>query len=230
MSTRNFSPSATVYDSSVTLHKSGSLHFRRKALLTFAKKFLIVCSEIPIDYAKVNKIMKRLILGLIFVFIFGRYSQAVENTVSGGGVNMELTSPEFKHNEFIPAKFTCEGSDINPSLVINGIPEGAKSLALIVDDPDAPMGTWVHWVIYDIPVISTIKENSVPGKQGNNNSGKQVYHGPCPPSGTHRYFFKIYALDTKLNLNEGVSKGALEKAMKGHILGQAELIGLYKRK
>ncbi len=143
---------------------------------------------------------------------------------------MELTSPEFKHNESIPAKFTCEGEDINPALVINGVPEGAKSLALIMDDPDAPMGTWVHWVVFDIPVISKIDENSVPGKQGITNSGRRDYHGPCPPSGTHRYFFKIYALDTKLNLAEGISKGQLEKAMQGHILESGELIGLYKRK
>lgn len=174
--------------------------------------------------------MKRFCCLLMFIFMFSRYAQAVENTMPVGGGNMELTSPEFKHNGFIPAKFTCEGDDINPSLVISGIPEETKSLSLIVDDPDAPMGTWVHWVVYDIPVILSIEENTIPGKQGINNSGKRVYHGPCPPSGTHRYFFKIYALDTNLNLNEGLSKGALEKAMKGHILGQAELIGLYKRK
>jgi len=143
---------------------------------------------------------------------------------------MEISSPEFKNNEYIPAKFTCEGNDINPTLVINGIPEDAKSLALIVDDPDAPMGTWVHWVVFDIPIVPRIEENSVPGKLGVTNSGKKDYHGPCPPSGSHRYFFKVYALDTKLNLNEGISKGQLEKAMQGHILDKAELIGLYRRK
>jgi Raf kinase inhibitor-like YbhB/YbcL family protein len=145
----------------------------------------------------------------------------------GGG--MEIISPEFKHNEFIPKKFTCEGEDISPTLVIEGVPEGTKSLALIVDDPDAPMGTWVHWVVYDILPLKRIEENSIPGKQGKNNFGRLNYGGPCPPSGTHRYFFKIYALDTMLNLKEGLSKGALEKAMEGHIIGKAELVGLYKK-
>jgi len=142
---------------------------------------------------------------------------------------MEITSPEFKHNGFIPAKFTCEREDVNPTLIISGIPKDAESLALIMDDPDAPMGVWVHWVVFDIPIVSRIEENSVPGKLGINNSGRRDYHGPCPPSGTHRYFFKIYALDTKLNLNESISKGQLEKAMQGHILDNVELVGLYKR-
>ena len=142
---------------------------------------------------------------------------------------MQITSPEFKHNEHIPAKFTCEGEDVNPALVIEGIPKDAQSLALIMDDPDAPMRTWVHWVVFDIPLISRIEENSVPGKLGVTTAGSKAYHGPCPPSGTHRYFFKIYALDTKLNLNEGISKGQLEKAMQGHIVDKAELIGLYKK-
>lgn len=147
-----------------------------------------------------------------------------------GGGSMEITSPAFKHKEYIPEKYTCEGEDINPELDISGIPDGTASLALIMDDPDAPMGVWVHWVVFDIPVVSRIKENSVPGKLGLTNSGRRDYHGPCPPSGTHRYFFKVYALDTKLNLPEGISKGQLEKAMQGHILAKAELIGLYKKK
>jgi len=143
---------------------------------------------------------------------------------------MKITSPEFQNNQLMPSKFTCEGEDINPTLVISDIPDGTKSLALIMDDPDAPMGTWVHWVVFDIPVTSKIEENSIPGKQGNNTAGRKQYHGPCPPSGTHRYFFKIYALDTMLNLNEGITKAQLEKAMQGHILDKAELIGLYKRR
>lgn len=142
---------------------------------------------------------------------------------------MKLTSPEFKKGAYIPVKFTCEGEDINPALDIEGLPAGTKSMALIVDDPDAPMGTWVHWVVYDIAPTNCIDENSIPGTQGINNAGKKEYHGPCPPSGTHRYYFKAYALDKVLGLREGVSKGELEKAMQGHILGQAELIGLYKR-
>jgi Raf kinase inhibitor-like YbhB/YbcL family protein len=147
-----------------------------------------------------------------------------------GGADMKLTSPEFKENGFIPKKFSGEGDDVNPALVIENIPPAAKSLALIVDDPDAPMGTWVHWVVYDIPIASRIEENSIPGKQGVQSARGRNYHGPYPPSGTHRYFFKIYALDTKLGLPEGITKQDLEKAMEGHILGKAELVGLYRRR
>jgi Raf kinase inhibitor-like YbhB/YbcL family protein len=143
---------------------------------------------------------------------------------------MKITSPDFQNNQLMPAKFTCDGENINPALSIEGIPYGTKSLALIMDDPDAVSGTFVHWVVFDMPIISEIKENSIPGKRGNNSAGMKKYHGPCPPSGTHRYFFKIYALDTALNLNEGTTKAQLEKAMENHILGKAELIGLYKRR
>ena len=146
-----------------------------------------------------------------------------------GGGGMKLTSPEFENNKFIPNKFTCDGENINPALTIEGIPGNAGSLALIVDDPDAPMGTWVHWVVFDIPIISRIEENSIPGKQGVTDFGRKGYGGPCPPSGTHRYFFKLYALDSALNLKEGITKSQLEKVMQGHILNKAELIGLYKR-
>jgi len=142
---------------------------------------------------------------------------------------MQLTSPEFEHNGFIPSKFTCQGEDVNPALVIENLPSDVKSLALIVDDPDAPMGTWVHWVVYNIPVIHRIDEDSIPGIQGINDFGRKDYGGPCPPSGTHRYFFKLYALDTLLELREGASKAELEKAMQGHILDKAELIGLYRK-
>jgi Raf kinase inhibitor-like YbhB/YbcL family protein len=143
---------------------------------------------------------------------------------------MKLSSPAFKHNAFIPPKFTCQGEGVNPALLIENIPEKTQSLALIVDDPDAPMGMWVHWVVFDIPLINRIEENSIPGKQGRNDFGRNDYGGPCPPSGTHRYFFKIYALDKMLNLKEGISKPSLEGAMLGHILDQAELIGLYEKK
>lgn len=143
---------------------------------------------------------------------------------------MKLTSPEFENNKFMPAKYTCEGEEVNPALFIEAVPAAAKSLALVVDDPDAPMGTWVHWVVYDIPVVGKIEENSVPGAQGKNDSNPRNYGGPCPPSGTHRYFFKMYALDTKLYLPQGKTKQELEKAMQDHILDKAELIGLYKRK
>jgi Raf kinase inhibitor-like YbhB/YbcL family protein len=151
-------------------------------------------------------------------------------TVASRGEAMELKSPEFKDNQFIPTKFSCEGQDINPALIIADIPQKARSLALIVDDPDAPMGTWVHWVVFDIPVISKIEENSLPGKPGINSAAERKYHGPCPPFGVHRYFFKLYALDMILNLKDGVNKEQLEKAMQGHILADAQLVGLYKKK
>lgn len=142
---------------------------------------------------------------------------------------MKIKSPNFEHNGSIPKKFTCQEADVNPTLMFEGIPGGTKSLALIVDDPDAPMGTWVHWVVFDISVIPKIDEDSIPGKQGINDFRKRDYGGPCPPSGRHRYFFKIYALDKELNLKEGISKKELEKAIQGHILDKAELVGLYKK-
>jgi len=143
---------------------------------------------------------------------------------------MKLSSPEFEHNGHIPKKFTCQGDDISPALIVEDIPEGARTLALVVDDPDAPMGTWVHWVVYNIsPAMSRIKEDSITGIQVMNNFGRIEYGGPCPPSGTHRYFFKVYALDTELSLKENSRKKDLEKAMEGRILGKAELIGLYKK-
>ncbi|MFH1398356.1 MAG: YbhB/YbcL family Raf kinase inhibitor-like protein [Candidatus Omnitrophota bacterium] len=165
-----------------------------------------------------------LILSVCFSYI-----TLTSPAIAKGEPNMNISSPEFNHNQSIPSKFTCEGKNINPALIIDVLPKDAQSLALIVDDPDAPMGTWVHWVVFDIPLINKIDENSIPGKQGITSSGKKDFHGPCPPSGTHRYFFKIYALDTKLNLKEGISKKELEAAMQGHILDKAELIGLYKK-
>lgn len=171
--------------------------------------------------------MKKLIfMALVFSLMLASSLYIAEGKE---GMAMKLTSPEFKNNDNIPKRFTCQGEDISPELDIQGLPDGAKSLALIVDDPDAPMGTWVHWVVYDIPVASKIKENSIPGKQGINNFGRRDYGGPCPPSGTHRYFFKLYALDKELNLKEGVSKKDLEKAMEGHILEKTELVGLYRK-
>ena len=143
---------------------------------------------------------------------------------------MQLSSPVFEHNAFIPVKFTCTGEGVNPPLSIEGIPKETKSLALIVDDPDAPSGDFVHWVVYDIAVTGAIKENSIPGKQGINSAGNLNFVGPCPPTGVHRYFFKVYALDKILNLNGVVSKTVLEKAMTGHILNKAELIVLYQRR
>lgn len=146
--------------------------------------------------------------------------------------NMKILSTAFENNQFIPPKYTCDGEDINPSLTIEGIPENAKSLVLIVDDPDAAMGTFNHWLLWNIsPSTKEIKENSVPENAvlGTNNFGKLEYGGPCPPSGVHRYFFKIYALDTTFELSEGAKRSDLEKAMENHILDSGELIGKYQR-
>jgi len=169
--------------------------------------------------------MIRIVSALLTLIVFVSYACQAEE----GGGNMKLTSPVFENNGLIPSKYTCQGEDINPALSIEDIPGGTKSLALIVDDPDAPMGTWVHWVVYDIAPVSRIDEDSIPGKQGINDFRRKDYGGPCPPSGTHRYFFKIYALDEELGLEEGVNKKGLEKAMQAHILEKAELIGLYKK-
>jgi len=144
--------------------------------------------------------------------------------------DMKLTSPVFEHNQMIPTKYTCQREDISPPLEISEIPEEAKSLALLVDDPDAPMGTWVHWVVCGItPDKTRIEEGEVPGKQGENNFGKLDYGGPCPPSGTHRYYFKLYALDFEPNLSEGYGKKDLLREIDGHVIEKTELIGLYER-
>lgn len=144
----------------------------------------------------------------------------------------ELTvmSPVFENNGFIPAKYTCDGDDVNPPLKIEGLPSGTQSLVLIVDDPDAPMGTWDHWIVWNIKPLEKIEENSVPGIEGLNSFNKHSYGGPCPPSGTHRYYFKVYALDTKLNLNPNSRKKDVEKAMEGHILAKGEIVGRYRRR
>lgn len=147
---------------------------------------------------------------------------------------MKITSPVFKNDESIPPKYTCDGAGINPPLIFSNIPKNAKSLALIMDDPDAPMtGGFVHWVIFNIRLeILEIRENSKPesGIEGTNSSGETGYIGPCPPSGAHHYHFKLYALDKMLNLDSSASRNEVEKAMENHILDQATLIGLYQRK
>jgi len=141
-----------------------------------------------------------------------------------------ITSPAFENNGFIPSKYTCDGEDVNPAISIDGLPEGTLSLVLIIDDPDAPMGTWDHWIVWNIPPTKIIEENSVPGIEGLNDFRKHTYGGPCPPSGIHRYFFKVYALNTQLTLSSTSKKREVEKAMRGHILAQGELIGRYKRR
>lgn len=143
---------------------------------------------------------------------------------------LAVTSPAFKNNQFIPRKYTCDGEDVNPPLNIDGTPPETKSLVLIIDDPDAPMGTWDHWIVWNIPSRNKIEENTIPGVEGMNDFRKHDYGGPCPPSGTHRYFFKIYALDTLLNISPNSRKKDVEKAIKDHTIAKGELIGLYTRK
>ena len=153
---------------------------------------------------------------------------------------MEIKSAAFKNNEFIPAKYTCQGQDISPDLIFSDIPKEAKSLVLICDDPDAPMGTWDHWVVFNMPAATSLLPENIGGLQtfayssfryGKNSSGENGYGGPCPPPGkAHRYFFKLYALDVpELKLKDNARKKDVEEATKGHILAQAQLIGLYKR-
>jgi hypothetical protein len=156
---------------------------------------------------------------------------------------LTITTPEFKHEGRIPAKIGCEGQDSSPQLHWSGVPQNCQSLVLISDDPDAPdpqnpKMTWVHWVVYDLPPDSSGLDERQPkegtlangAKQGITDFGSIGYGGPCPPIGEHRYYFKLYALDTRLDLPPGQSKKNIEEAMAGHILEQAELIGLYQKK
>jgi Raf kinase inhibitor-like YbhB/YbcL family protein len=157
-------------------------------------------------------------------------------------MSLSITSPSFEHQREIPTKYTCEGQDVSPALAWSGIPGEAKSLALIVDDPDAPdpkapKMTWVHWVLYGLPVTAeglpeSVSDDDLPAgtRQGRNDWKRTGYGGPCPPIGRHRYFFKLYALDTVLPDLGAPTKGALEKAMEGHVVGRAELIGTYQKK
>jgi len=139
-------------------------------------------------------------------------------------------STVFSHKGHIPSEYTCDGRDINPPLEVENIPEGTKSLALIMEDPDAPRGTFDHWLVWNISPNEAIAEQTNPGISGTNDFGKTGYGGPCPPSGVHRYFFKVYALDTKLELLAGADKKTLLEAMNGHILSESEIMGLYQRK
>jgi Raf kinase inhibitor-like YbhB/YbcL family protein len=141
-----------------------------------------------------------------------------------------VKSIAFENNKLIPVKYTCDGANVNPPLTVEGIPEDTKTLVLIVDDPDAPMGTFDHWIVWNIPPTTRkIEENTVPGIEGMSSYRKHAYGGPCPPYGTHRYFFKVYALDTQLDLKSNSTKKDVEKAMENHVLAEGELVGLYRR-
>jgi Raf kinase inhibitor-like YbhB/YbcL family protein len=140
-----------------------------------------------------------------------------------------VTSSAFVESAYIPVKYTCKGENASPGLLQNDLPENTKSVAIIMDDPDAKQGTFVHWVVWNLPAVESITENTASGVRGKNGKGEIKYTGPCPPDGMHRYFFKVYALDGMLTLPEGSDKKVLEKAMKTHIIAEAQLMGLYKK-
>jgi len=163
---------------------------------------------------------------ITYVKLFGEFGSYRYNKA------MKISSPVFENNKPIPSKYTCDGGNFSPPLQISEVPEGAKSLVLIVDDPDAPGKTWTHWTVWNIdPTTAEIPEGGIPegSVQGITDFGEVGYGGPCPPGGTHRYFFKLYALDTVLNIPYQAEKTDLEKVMADCTLGKAELIGTYSR-
>lgn len=177
-----------------------------------------------------------LVLGGVLIYANRKNQTKTFDDIQSKQINnpsMQIISSAFGDNQTIPVKYTCDGDGVNPPLEFKDVPPGAQTLALIMDDPDAPMGIWVHWVLWNIPPqTNTVFEDSQKFGtvvQGKTSSGQNNYGGPCPPSGTHRYFFKLYALDSKLAIPSYSGSLDLEKAMQGHILAQAQLIGLYSR-
>jgi Raf kinase inhibitor-like YbhB/YbcL family protein len=172
-------------------------------------------------------------VGLLIAFGSACQSRGLDQAAEGSEVvAIQLSSSAFRDGDTIPKKYTCDGEDISPQLSWSGLPQGTQSLALIVDDPDAPAGTWVHWVLYDIsPDVSDLPEDAQGlGIEGKTSFRDPGYGGPCPPKGKpHRYFFKLYALDKTLGLKPGATKADLEKAMQSHILAQGRIMGTYGR-
>jgi Raf kinase inhibitor-like YbhB/YbcL family protein len=184
----------------------------------------------------IKALMPPSILAVVALILLGSCFMCAQSKTETKALQVSTTA--FAEGQMIPKKFTCDGPDVSPQLSWKATPAGAQSMALIVDDPDAPAGTWVHWVLYGLPAsvtdlpegIEKQEQLSNGARQGRNDFGRIGYAGPCPPPGKpHRYFFKLYALDTKLDLNAAIRKADLERAMKGHILGHAELIGKYGR-
>lgn len=176
--------------------------------------------------------MGRWMAGLL-VMLAGCSTTATLEREVWGMEKMVIRSPAFLAGAAIPATYTCDARDVSPPLVIGSVPAGTRSLALVMDDPDAPGGTWVHWVMWNIPPDTReIPENILPvgAKQGKNSWKRAGYGGPCPPSGTHRYVFKLYALDTTLNLSSSAGKAELERAMEGHLLAVGQYMGTYARR
>jgi len=181
----------------------------------------------------IKRIVTWLVLLTALLFTVSCRNDAIEQTQEGeADMTIQLTSDAFAEGDNIPKKYTCDGMNTSPQLAWTGIPSGTKSYSLIMDDPDAPGGTFVHWVLYDIPAeTSELSEGyQGAGSSGNNSYRKQVYNGPCPPPGAaHRYYFKLYALDKILKLSPGAKKAEVEQAMQGHILAWGQLMGKYKR-
>jgi len=175
---------------------------------------------------------------MVFLFLLeGTPSDVYAKARVGDKMAITIASTAFTDGGMIPREYTCDGKNISPPLAWTGVPEGTKSLALICDDPDAPVGTWVHWVLFNIPAtLHELSQDTPPAlvldngaKHGMNDFRKFGYGGPCPPGGTHRYFFKLYALDIKLIQQPGISKSKLIEAMNGHVLAEGQIMGKYKR-
>lgn len=183
--------------------------------------------------------MKLFALCIVFFLLFSGQTFNRNTAKAKGETAMEIrvSSTAFKEGEMIPKKYTCDGENISPPLAWTNVPGGTKSLALIADDPDAPHGTWVHWVLFNIPAgVKELSEKIPPrstltngSRHGMNDFREIGYGGPCPPGGTHRYFFKFYALDSTLTLESSSTKTQVLKAMEGHVLGEGQLMGKYKR-
>ena len=183
--------------------------------------------------------MKRILFMWFVLTILLTSCSATQTATPEADMSVELKSDAFVNGQSIPAKYSCTGKNVSPALTWNDPPAGTQSFALIADDPDAPVGTWVHWVLFNIPADERSLPEDLPvtGKNvdpnaiyfGKNSSGNTRYDGPCPPSGTHRYYFKIYALDSLVDLLPGATKDELLKAMQGHILAQGELMGTFSK-
>ena len=183
--------------------------------------------------------MKRILFMWFVLTILLTSCSATQTATPEADMSLELKSDAFVNGQSIPAKYSCTGKNVSPALTWNDPPAGTQSFALIVDDPDAPVGTWVHWVLFNIPADERSLPEDLPvtGKNvdpnaiyfGKNSSGNTRYDGPCPPSGTHRYYFKLYALDSLVDLLPGATKEELLKAMQGHILAQGELMGTFSK-
>lgn len=173
----------------------------------------------------------------LFISLCSCQTEEQPNSEAKAENKIEIKSTAFDEGDMIPKQYTCDGKDVSPPLAWSSVPEGTQGLALIVDDPDAPGGTWVHWVLFNLPPdTKEVNENIPPqgelpvgAKQGKNDFGKIGYGGPCPPDGTHRYYFKLYALDVEIKLEPGITKADLVKAIEGHIVAEGQLMGRYKR-